>query len=126
MARYARPRLGTSFPDGLVQPDFAVLFSLGSTAHPRIVEALDVIEDVCSCSINSSVNALSFEHAEELFTQSIVGTAADVARAAGKVMVLQYVSGIICKLSVDNLIIGAYALAEGAWQAAWRPQEDSP
>jgi hypothetical protein len=66
---------------------------LQSTPHPRVVESLDVIEDIGSRIsarvIVASIDAFSLERAKEAFDEGVVGAAADGAHAAHQVVALQ-------------------------------------
>ena len=58
-----------------------------------IVEALDVVKDIRSCIgmrlISTTINALSFQHAEEALAGGIVGATTNTAHRAGQVVTFQ-------------------------------------
>ena len=72
--------------------DFIAFDSLKSTPQPRIVVVLDVVEDIRPCvgtSKVTTIDAFSFQHAEEALDQSIVCAATYSAHAANQVMAIQ-------------------------------------
>jgi hypothetical protein len=76
-----------------VKFDFIAFDSLESTPQPRIVEALDVVEDIRWCvgtsKVTTTIDAFSFQTAEEALDQSIVCAATYSAHATNQVMAIQ-------------------------------------
>lgn len=67
-----------------------MIFSSHALSDTRIMEALDVIEDIGSGFgqrlLTAPVHALSLEHAEEAFGRGIVAAVTDRAHAADHVV----------------------------------------
>jgi len=85
-------------------PNFGLQFECAHLSPPsRIVDALDVVKDISSCFgmrfVVTTINALTFQHAEEALAGSIVRAAADTAHRARQVVTFQ-----------EALILGAAKL----------------